>query len=118
MRKQRGVTLTGLMVTSVVLIFILLLGFKLFRPYTEYYAIQKIFKTLAVKPEVRHGTRRAFLSAWASYSQIEAITSINGEDVEITKDGTDIVLSASYQVKVPLVKNISLLINFNPTSGP
>ena len=31
MKKQRGVTLTGLVMVSVVLIFVLLLGFKVFQ---------------------------------------------------------------------------------------
>ena len=39
MKKQRGVTLTGLLMVSGVLILVLLLGFKLFKPYTEYFSI-------------------------------------------------------------------------------
>ncbi len=60
MKKQLGVSLSGLLIFSVVLIFVALLGFKLFKPYTEYFAIQKIFRTIATKPEVRNGTRRDF----------------------------------------------------------
>ncbi len=37
--------------------------------------------------------------------------------LEINKDGNDLVLSASYSVKVPLVANVSLLIDFAPTSA-
>ncbi|MEO7729301.1 MAG: DUF4845 domain-containing protein [Burkholderiales bacterium] len=118
MRKnQLGVSLSGLLMFSVVLIFVLLLGFKLFKPYSEYFALQKIFRTLAVKPEVRNGTRRDFTVAWAPYAQIEGVTAIGGDDVEITKEGTNVVLSASYQTKVPLFKNFALLIDFHPTSA-
>ena len=95
----------------------LLLGFKLFKPYTEYFAIVKVFNTLAQKPEVREGTRRDFGAAWASYAQIEGITSITGDEVELTKDGNRMIISASYQVKVPLFKNYTLVVDFNPTSG-
>jgi hypothetical protein len=117
MQKQRGVTLTGLLMVSVVLIFVLLMGFKLFQPYSEYFSIQKVFRTLAQKPEVREGTRRDFGAAWASFAQIEGITALNADDVELTKDGNRVRLSASYQVKVPLFKNYTLLIDFNPSSG-
>ncbi len=117
MKKQMGVSLSGLLMFSVALIFVSLLGFKLFKPYTEYFAIQKIFRSIATKPEVRNGTRRDFNSAWAGFAQIEGISSIKGDDVEITKEGNGVVLSASYQTKVPLFKNISLLIDFAPTSG-
>jgi hypothetical protein len=118
MNRQRGVTLSGLLLVSVVLIFVLLLGFKLFTPYAEYFAIQKVFKTLAQKPEVKNGGKREFIQAWASYAQIERISAFGGDEIEITRDGTNVYLSASYTVKVPLFKNISLVIDFNPTSGP
>ncbi len=117
MKKQRGVSLSGLLMVSVVLIFILLLGFKLFKPYSEYFAIQKVFRTLAAKPEVKTGTRREAMAAWAPYAQIEGISSISGDDVEITKDGNNVIVSAAYQTKVPLFKNFTLLIDFNPSSA-
>jgi hypothetical protein len=117
MRKQRGVSLSGLLVVSVILIFVLLLGFKLFKPYTEFFALQKIFRTLATKPEVKTGTRREAMAAWAAYAQIEGISSISGDDVEITKEGNGVIVSAAYQAKVPLFKNFTLLIDFNPSSA-
>lgn len=117
MKKQRGVTLSGLLMVSVVLILVLLLGFKLFKPYAEYFALQKVFKTLAVKPEVRDGSRRDLMVAWAPYAQLEGISAISGDDIEVSKSGNNVVLSASYQVKVPLFKNYTLLIDFNPSSA-
>jgi hypothetical protein len=116
MKKQRGVSLSGLLMVSVVLIFVLLLGFKLFKPYAEYFTLQKIFRTLAAKPEVRTGTRREAMAAWAGYAQIEGISAIGGDDIEITKEGNSVTVSAAYQARVPLFKNFTLLIDFNPSS--
>ena len=120
MKKQLGVSLGGMLVVCVVLIFVALLGFKLFKPYSEYFAIQKVLRTLALKPEVRNGTQRDFLAAWSGYAQIEGISSIGGDEVDITKEGNGVVLSAAYTVKVHLFKNISLVIDFAPStaSGP
>ena len=117
MKNQRGVSLSGLLMVSVVLIFVLLLGFKLFTPYTEYFAIQKVFRTLVTKPEVRTGTRREAMAAWAPYAQIEHISAISGDDIEITKEGNSVTVSAAYQARVPLFKNYTLLIDFNPSSA-
>jgi hypothetical protein len=117
MKKQRGVSLSGLLIVSVILIFVLLLGFKLFKPYAEFFAIQKIFRTLSTKPEVKTGTRREAMAAWSGYAQIEGISSISGDDVEITKEGNGVIVSAAYQAKVPLFKNFTLLIDFNPSSA-
>jgi hypothetical protein len=48
---------------------------------------------------------------------IESITAIGEDDIEVTKDGNTLVISASYSVKVPLVANVSLLIDFAPRSA-
>lgn len=116
MKKQRGVSMTGLLMTLVAVIFAALLGFKLFDPYKQFFTIQKTFKAIAVNPEVRSGGRNEFKVAWQRYATLEKIDVLNAEDVEITRDGNNIVLSASYSVKVPLFKNISLLIDFVPSS--
>ena len=117
MKKQLGVTLSGLIMVCFVLILVTLLGLKLFQPYQEYFTLQKIFKALVQKPEVRTGGRREFITAWAAYAQIENVQAINGEDIEIVREGGNIVISASYTKKVPLFKNVSLLIDFNPSSS-
>ena len=117
MQKQQGVSLSGLIVVIFITIVVLLLGFKLFKPYVEYFAIQKIFRTMATKPEVRNGTRRDAMQSWASFATIEGVSSLSGDEIEINKDGGGLVISASYQVKIPLFKNYTLLIDFNPSSA-
>ena len=117
MKTQRGVSLGGLIVVLFLLIMVALLGFKLFTPYSQYFTIQKIFKNLSVDPQVRAGTRKDAMSAWAKYAIIENLTTIGGDDIEVTREGNDVVISASYSVKVPLFHNISLVIDFNPTSA-
>jgi hypothetical protein len=116
MNRERGVTLTGLLVASCVLVFVALLGFKLFPPYMQYFSVQKVFKSIAANPEVKNGTRRDAMAAWARYAMIENINVISGEDIEVNYEGRELVLSASYSVKVPLFAHVSLLIDFNPTS--
>jgi len=117
MKKQLGVTLSGLIMVCFVLVFVALLGFKLFTPYSQYFTLVKTFKVLAANPEVKSGSRSQAMVVWSRYAQIDNITAIDGNDIEITKDGNDVVLSASYSVKVPLFANISLLIDFTPSSA-
>ncbi len=64
MKKQRGITLTGLIVVLVLLGMAATLGFKLFNPYMQYFTIKKTFKTLAQNPEFRSGNRRDIVSAY------------------------------------------------------
>ena len=117
MKKQLGVTLTGLIMVCFVLIIVVLLGFKLFQPYTEYLAIHKIFTTMVHNPEIKSGGKGEFTRSWASYAQIENVTAISGDELEVVREGGNISISASYTKKVPLFKNISLVIDFNPSAS-
>ena len=82
MRKQRGITLTGLIVILVVLGMAATLGFKLFNPYMQYFTIKKTFKTLAQNPELKSGNRRE-VGRISALFLIDSITSISEEEIEV-----------------------------------
>ena len=117
MHKQKGVTLTGLLFWSVILIFVVLLGFKIAPPYFEYYAIRQQFRAIANDPNLRSGQRNEIESSFYNRSVIENITVVTRKDLEIVKEGDEIVISASYSVRVPLFGNISACMEFNPSSA-
>jgi hypothetical protein len=114
MKKQRGVSLSGLLIICVVLIGIALLGFKLFPPYTEYLSIKKVINEIARNSEIR--TPRDVNEAFERRSAIDNFTSVRGTDLEITKQGDRTVISAAWSVKVPLFYNISACIDFDVRS--
>lgn len=117
MRKEQGLTLTGFIISAVIVIFVLLFGFKVGPSYFEYYSIVKQFKALAADPVARSGTRRELEAAFVARATIENITSVGAGDIQVTKDGNDIVLSAEYSTKVPLFGNLSACMDFSPTSA-
>ena len=118
MKKQRGVSLSGLLMVLVVLAVCALLGFKIFGPYKQFYTIQKVFKTLSVDPTVKSGGRREFMNAWGKYAMTEGdVNVVSSDEIELTKEGNDLLITASYSVRVPLFKNISLLFDFTPSSA-
>lgn len=114
MIKQHGITMTGFLVTAVILVIIALLGFKIAPPYMEYYTIKKQIKLVA--NEVSAIDRRAVENAFDRRATVENITAISAKDLEITKDGDRVILSVEYSVKVPLVGNLSALMDFNASS--
>ena len=116
MKKQRGLSLGGFIVVLFLVIMGALLGFKLFTPYAEYFTIQKTLKKMAEDPAAKTWTRRDLGAAFQPYELIDHISAVHAEDIEMVKDGNDVVLSANYSVKVPLFRNISVLIDFAPTS--
>jgi hypothetical protein len=48
---------------------------------------------------------------------MDSITDITAEDIVIDRDSGRLVLSASYQVKIPVAGNMSLLLEFNTSSA-
>lgn len=116
MRKQRGVSLIGLIMWLVVSIFVVLLAFKIGPPYVEYSAIKRQFKILANDPSLAGGNKREVEGAFAKRAVMEDIRSIGPGDLQIVREGDRVVISAEYSVRVPLFANISAYLEFNPTS--
>lgn len=116
MRSQRGVTLSGFLLWSIVLIVVLLLGFKLGPAYVEYFAIERQLRAIAADPELRGGTRQAIESAFVRRAVIENIRAIGPQDLRISREGGELVLSAEYSVRVPLVGNVAACMDFHPSS--
>jgi hypothetical protein len=117
MRRQKGVTLSGLLLWSVVLVFVALLVFKIGPPYIEFLSIQAQLKAIANDPEGRSGVRRVVEDLFNRRSAIENISAVRATDIIITKEGDGVVLSFEYTVCVPIVFNIRACMDYNPTSG-
>ncbi len=114
--KQRGLSLSGLMVGAVVLILVSLTGFKLIPVYMQDARIKNIFIVIANDPEMQKASPRDIRVSFSKRADIDDVVAVKAEDIDIAKDGESLVLSASYAVKVPLVANISLYLDFNPSS--
>lgn len=117
MRRQTGVTLTGFLMWAVVMVFVLLLAFKIGPPYMEFLSIQSQFKAIANDPEGRNGVRRVVEDLFDRRTAIENITSVKPGDLQITKEGDRVVIFAEYSVCVPVVFNIRACMDFRPSSA-
>ena len=60
--------------------------------------------------------RIVFKMKFSNHATIDDIKSVQPDDLEISKEGGKVVVSASYQVTIPLAGNISLLMDFNPST--
>lgn len=115
MRKQTGVTLSGLLIALVILIVLGLLGLKVTPAYIEFYTAKKAIVAVALEAKGGGGVaelRRAF----DRRAQIDTIEVVAGKDLEITKDGNDVVMSFSYRKEVPLFANLGIYFDFAASS--
>ncbi|MCL6646692.1 MAG: DUF4845 domain-containing protein [Dehalococcoidia bacterium] len=101
---------------AIVIVAALLLGFKIGPAYMEYYTIRGQLRAIAEDPGVNTGLRRDVEAAFVRRATMENIRSIGPEDIQIAKEGDQLVLSADYSVRVPLFGNLSACMDFHATS--
>ena len=116
MRKQLGVSLTGLIITLALLGFFAVMAAKLMPAYIEYYTVKKMLATMEQSGQLT-GSVRDIRRAYDTRNAIEDVKSVKGEDLEITKEGGETVLTATWSTKVPLVSNASACLDFVVTTA-
>jgi hypothetical protein len=115
-KQQRGITLLGLLLIGFVLVIGTIVVMKVLPEYIEYYAITKNVRAVANDPGLKGGTVADIRLAYAKRANIDQISSVTHQDIDITKDGGQLVISFAYAKKIPLVANISLVIDFEGSS--
>ena len=116
MKRQRGLSLIGLMMGAVVLIAIALLGMRMAPSYIEFVAIKKAINALA--QEKRGAPAPEIRKAFDQRATIDDISTVGGKELEITKQGTDTVISVAYRKELPLFAKVGLYIDFYAASTP
>ena len=115
--KQKGEGLLVLMLWAIIAIFVVMLVLKLLPVYRENMAIKSVLVAMASDPVLQNGTKGEIRSSFNKRAQIDDISAVNGSDLEIDKEGGQMVVGIAYSVKTPLFANISLFIDFNESSG-
>ncbi|WP_301102083.1 DUF4845 domain-containing protein [Propionivibrio sp.] len=116
MKNQRGLAISGLLFWSFLIALVAVLGIKVAPDYLTYFKILKATKAVAVNsagktvPEIR--------ASFSKYMEVEHVSTITPADLDISKEGNDVVIAFSYEKRIPIFYNISLLIDFQgSTSG-
>lgn len=86
---------------------------KLLPPYIEYFSVKKVISTMAKQEDLANMSPKDVQAAFDRRATIDNITVVTGNDLQIGQ-GT---VSAEYTVKVPLVANISFLLDFSASTA-
>src|SRR5438128_1078844 len=116
MAKQRGITLMGLIITLGLLGFFAVMAAKLFPAYVEYFSVKKMFATMEQQGDLK-GSVRDIRRSYDTRNAIEDVKSVRGDDIEVSKEGGETVITATWSVKVPLVYNASACLDFMVTTA-
>ena len=115
MNKQRGVTISALMVWGIIISLVAVLGMKVAPEYIAYYKIVKSVKSVATQASGK--TVAEIRSAYDKYADVNVIDTITAADLDISKEGNEVVVAFAYDKKIPLFYNVNLLIEFSGSSS-
>ena len=105
----------SLLVGAVIFIVLAMLGMKLLPSYIEFFAVKKAIN--AMGEEARGGANAAAIRrGFDNRATVDAIDSVKGSDLEITKDATGVAVSVGYRREIPLVANVGVYIDFSAVS--
>ncbi len=114
-RRQRGLSLIGLLFWGGVIAVVAVVAMKVFPTVLEYYTIQRVVDRIAAGnpatvPQVRQEFDR---STQTEYS----IESVKSSDLAISKDGNDkVVIEFAYDKEIDLFGPVYLLIKYRGKS--
>jgi hypothetical protein len=111
-RRQRGLSIVGLIFFGLIVVVLLLIGAKLVPAVTEYIAIERAIQ----KIKNEGGTVGEIRAAFDRHAVIDDIKSINSKDLDITKDNDRVVISYAYAYQIQLLDNVRLVIDFAGTT--
>jgi len=114
-KKQLGVGLGGLMMGSVIVIVVAMVGIKLLPSYIEFFAIKKAVNAIASE-KAGGASVVEIRKSFDARATIDDISSIKSADLEITKDGGQLVIAARYRKEIGLVGNVGVYIDFAAVS--
>lgn len=114
MRRQRGITFWGALFVIVLVVILALLFMRLFPPYFDNIKIQEGLKKLAENPDTPRLTRMQIINRLDNILYIDFAHEVVdlAKAIRIAKTKTNMNISCEYEVVVPLIYNLSALIEF------
>ncbi len=116
MKKQDGVSLIGLLLVGALVIGAAIVGMKVVPSVIEYFTIQKNIKKIASSSPPGSSVAE-IRKAYSASSAIDDTSSIGPEDLDVSKEGNEVVISFFYAKKIPLAGNVSLVIDYAGSSA-
>ncbi len=117
-KQQHGLTFANFLLIAILLVFLAIFGMKIVPAYVENRTIQHILDTIAHDPDMQEATPIEIRNSWDKRAMVNNITVVGAQDVQVQKlpSGGN-VLSVKYNVKIGLVGNVSLLLEFDTSSA-
>ena len=112
--SQQGISLSGLIVSLAVISVAAIFALRMVPAYIEYNSIKNAIASV----KASGGTIREMQQAFDRHTGINDVEAVRGRDLDFTRDGDVVHISFAYEKRLPLMGNVSLLIDFAGTTDP
>jgi Domain of unknown function (DUF4845) len=108
----------GIFLLLILVVFAALIGMRVTPAYIEYFAIKKAVAAVSQNSDLSSASVADIRKAFELRQAIDDFTAVGPKDIEISKDGNELIISFAYEKRIPLFYNVSLLIDFAGSSNP
>lgn len=112
-RRQKGISLIGLIFMLGILFMIAMLGIKVTPTVVEFMSIKKAIQSA----KLAGNTVREIQSSFDKQAETGYFDAISGKDLLIVRNGDVMEVSFAYTKKIPLVGPASLLLEYEGTTA-
>ena len=112
--RQRGVSLMGLIAGLFILVIVGIFGMKIFPSFLEFRSAKTAINAIA--KEKQSASVADIRKSFDARAQIDDITAIKSADLEVTKEGNEVVIGFGYRKEVKLFGPLGLVIDYAATS--
>ena len=114
LRRQGGISLTGLILVLMVLGVFALLAIKIVPSFLEYRAVSDGI----VRAKAAGGSPAEMREAFDKFAGINDVEAVRGRDLVISRDGAAPEVSFAYEKRIPLTGRATLVIDYDGTTDP
>ena len=112
--RQRGVSLSGLIFVCAIVGLVAVFAMRVIPSFTEYRAIKN---SIAVA-KAAGGSVAEMRTSFDKNADVGYITTIAGRDLVFSKETGQMEISFSYEKRLPIAGNVSLVIDYAGTTDP
>ncbi|MCP1675903.1 hypothetical protein J2T57_003058 [Natronocella acetinitrilica] len=111
-RRQRGISLIGMLVVVVLLIFALVIGMRLTPVYLESMEISSIVGQIENNPDLRGASRNEIRATMQRHFQVNGIRNIGRDEITFSDTAGGTLMVVEYEARVPMIFNLDAVAKF------
>jgi hypothetical protein len=116
MKQQAGLSLLPVFFGILIAGLVVFLGFKIGPPYIEHYGVISSLKSLEKETGLRQKSTAELMTMLRKRLDINDVRRVGREDITIKKLPRETTVRVAYEVQVPLISNLDLLVTFDDTA--